>query len=641
LGLPAGLAYGVGVTWTALARHTARRLAGTVVLLGAVVVFPATAGADAAPGGAIRWPHQAVSAFRLQTVGDGRHWIVSPPAGSWASLAPGLSGLAGLGSGPARVETALVLGGERPRLSLHFAGPVTARIVAVAAGVEMRWQAVPDPAVPQAPAGPRPLAAGVVADIVGGAGGASLMLAWLLKKLKGDTTESSKTLEVIPVSETKALHVVERGAKILLIEVEGERSQVISQVSDPNLVAYLKSAKGSLKGSAFLAQYLKRAATGHPGDDGATPPKPAVAAKPEPAPRTEPPEPPRPAPKAAVEPPKPRPQDDGPPPARGGFDFTVDDSTPVAPPKPPKPAEPAREAEVLPARAEVRPVVARSDAANAIMQKLEKAMDRFADNTGDGMVQSSDMLPSAIKISEPVTMALREVVDRQRSRLDTIKESKRQEELEKTRVEGLLRRKREVEDKIGKIQEMLGRIDQDSAHRNQSNVETSLLATSRDLGGLEDELSKIMTDPGVIKYLLAERDDFQSDSRNPLDSIVNSVRTIERQRKQIAAIRHTREQAEAERRRIVLLLIRKNELETAIDEIKQVIRQIEETNAEIVRMDPYAMPETVPIVAMNELRRLEFEMNTILADPGVAKKLAEAPGEMLGGESASLPQLPA
>ncbi len=468
------------------------------------------------------------------------------------------------------------------------------------------------------------------------------MLAWLLKKLKGDSTESSKTLEVIPVSETKALHVVERGAKILLIEVEGDRSQVISQVSDPNLVSYLKSAKGSLKGSAFLAQYLKRAASGHPGDDAMIPPKPAAAAKPEAAARTEVPEPPRPAPKAAAEPPKPpRPQDEDVPPPRGGFDFTVDDSTPVAAPKPVKPPEPAREPEVMPARTDVKPVVARSEAANAIMQKLEKAMDRFADNTGDGMVQSSDMLPSAIKISEPVTMALREVVDRQRSRLDSIKESKRQDELEKTRVEGLLRRKREVEDKIGKIQEMLGRIDQDSAHRNQSNVETSLLATSRDLGQLEDELSKIMTDPGVIKYLLAERDDFQSDGRNPLDSIVNSVRTIERQRKQIAAIRHTREQAEAERRRIVLLLIRKNELETAIDEIKQVIKQIEETNAEIVRMDPYAMPETVPIVAMNELRRLEFEMNTILADPGVAKKMAEAPDGMLGGESASLPQLPA
>lgn len=469
------------------------------------------------------------------------------------------------------------------------------------------------------------------------------MLAWLLKKLKGDSAESSKTLEVIPVSETKALHVVERGAKILLIEVEGERSQVISQVSDPNLVAYLKSAKGSLKGSAFLAQYLKRAATGPAMDD-------AVAASPVPKPAAEPaakadpvakaPEPPKPAPKPTVEAPKVTVDE---PPARGSFDFTVDDATPVQPAKPVKAPEPVHEPEVMPAKAEIKPVVPRSEAANAIMQKLEKAMDRFADNTGEGLVPAGgDMLPSTIKISEPVTMALREVVDRQKQRLDTIKDAKRQEELEKQRVEALLRRKKEVEEKIGKIQEMLGRIDQESG-RNQPQVETSLLATSRDLQSLEDELSKIMTDPGVIKYLLAERDDFQTDGRNPLDSIVNSVRTIERQRKQIAAIRHTREQAEAERRRVVLLLIRKNELETAIDEIKQVIKQIEDTNAEIIRMDPYAMPETVPIVAMNELRRLEFEMNTILADPGVAKKLAEAPNEAMGGElgGSAMPQLPA
>jgi hypothetical protein len=566
-----------------------------------------------------------------------------------------MTALKGLGHGPAKVTAVQVQGGERPSLVMDFARPVVLRLLQAPAGVELRWQAVSGPAEIRPPAAPRPLAAGVVADIVGGAGGASLMLAWLLKKLKGDKAENSKTLEVIPVSETKALHVVERGAKILLIEVEGERSQVISQVSDPNLVAYLKSAKGSLKGSAFLAQYLKRAATDHPLDGVLAPkPEPAVQAEPvaKPAAKVETPEPPKPAAKVVPEAPKTAAalsDDDDIPPPRGGFDFTVDDSTPVAAPKPakPKPVEAALEPEVLPAKPDIKPVVARSEAANAIMQKLEKAMDRFADNTGDGLVPAGDTLPGAIKISEPVTMALREVVDRQKQRLDAIKEEKRQEELEKARVEGLLRRKKEVEEKIAKIQEMLGRIDQE-ASRNQPAVETSLLATSRDLQQLEDELSKIMTDPGVIRYLLAERDDFQADGRNPLDSIVNSVRTIERQRKQIAAIRHTREQAEAERRRIVLLLIRKNELDTAIDEIKQVIKQIEETNAEIIRMDPYAMPETVPIVAMNELRRLEFEMNTILADPGVAKKLAEAPGEGLVGSEfggpqsdTALPQLPA
>ncbi|MBC7542575.1 MAG: hypothetical protein H7338_07585, partial [Candidatus Sericytochromatia bacterium] len=334
-------------------------------------------------------------------------------------------------------------------------------------------------------------------------------------------------------------------------------------------------------------------------------------------------------------------------PPKTGFDFTVDDSTPITvkPAKPTPVIETATVSEVLPARIDTKVLVPRSDAANAIMQKLEKAMDRFSDNSGDGLAPATDMLPGAIKISEPVTMALREVVDRQRQRMEALRESKRQEELEKGRVEGLLRRKREVEDKIVQIQDMLGRIDQDSG-RNQPTVETSLLATSRELQGLEDELSKIMTDHGVIRYLMAERDDFQNDGRNPLDSIVNSVRTIERQRKQIAAIRHTREQAEAERRRIVVLLIRKNELETAIDEIKQVVKQIEETNADLIRMDPYAMPEAVPIVAMNELRRLEFELNTILADTGVAKKMAEAPIDSAAGEArfdnpAGVRQLPA
>ena len=474
------------------------------------------------------------------------------------------------------------------------------------------------------------------------------MLAWLLKKLKGDKADSSKTLEVIPVTETKALHVVERGAKILLIEVEGERSQVISQVSDMNLVSYLKSAKGSLKGSAFLAQYLKRAATTSGLDDVAPQPVPLTPTGQK---KDTAPEPPAPAAKGPAKPAAERPSDPAqsakpaaePPPPRGGFDFTVDDSTPM-----PKRVERAVEAAVVPdvmprpeAKADAKTLVPRSNAADAIMQKLEKAMDRFADNSGDGLVPVTESLPGNIKISEPVTMALREVVDRQKQRIEALREQKRQEEVEKGRVEGLLRRKREVEDKIVQIQDMLGRIDQDSG-RNQPTVETSLLATSRELQQLEDELSKIMTDNGVIRYLLAERDDFTNDGRNPLDSIVNSVRTIERQRKQIAAIRHTREQAEAERRRIVVLLIRKNELETAIDEIKQVIKQIEDTNADLIRMDPYAMPEAVPIVAMNELRRLEFEMNTILADAGVAKKMAEVPLEGGSGLSDStIQQLPA
>lgn len=372
------------------------------------------------------------------------------------------------------------------------------------------------------------------------------MLSWLFGKR---AQAGSKTLEVIPVSDSKAIHVVESQGKVVLLEVENNQRKVISQVTDPNLIAYLKSSQGSLKGSAFLAQYLKRI-----GDDDAKPK--------------------------------------------------------VVETKPPVEAPPDAE-----------------DKQEKLVERLEQANERLdLVEVKEPVIDHVPVLSAESRVIEPVTQALQAVVDRQKRKIEAIRETRRQQDLERQRVEGLLNRKREVEDKIQQIQEALSRIDYDTA-RNQSTIEASLLAMSNELSQLEEELGRIMTDAGVLKYLL-QGEDTHVRTDTPLDSIVHSVRAIEKQRKQIQAIRQTREQAENERRRVVVLLIRKNELEDAIEEIKTVIRQIEEANRSILEMDSNSMTEPIPVVALNELRRLEFELNTILADPGVARKLAELPDEV-------------
>lgn len=395
---------------------------------------------------------------------------------------------------------------------------------------------------------PAPLAFPLVASIIGVIGGV-FMLSWLLGK---KNQSGSKTLEVIPVTDSKAIHVVESQGKVVLLEVENDQQKVISQVTDPNLIAYLKSSQGSLKGSAFLAQYLKRI-----GDDDAK----------------------------------------------------------------------AKVAEAKPVVEEAEPQPEVQEKKEQLVERLEKAADRLdVVETKEPAADNLPVLSAESRVIEPVTQALQAVVDRQKRKMEAIREAKRQQELERQRVEGLLSRKKEVEEKIQQIQEALSRIDYDTA-RNQSTIEASLLAMSNELSQLEEELGRIMTDAGVLKYLL-QGEETQVKTDTPLDSIVHSVRTIEKQRRQIQAIRQTREQAENERRRVVVLLIRKNELEDSIEEIKTVIRQIEEANRAILDMDPNAVTEPIPVVALNELRRLEFELNTILADPGVARKLAELPDEV-------------
>lgn len=461
-------------------------------------------------------------------------------------------------------------------------------------------------------------------------------MTWLKIFLKNKHQESSsnnkdltngKTIDTISISPLRSIQIIEaKNNKIYIVEKENENTKFIKEVKDPNILTYIKNKKnGKLTDNNFLSEYIKKIVPNITKSEKISSNK---------------------------------------------IDYIIDDENITK-------LDKYTKKEYNPPKPKIEPI-----APVGLIAKLEKAIDRFAENNPDDdlvtlgkrnkieikdykkdykkdkITELNSYKESSYKklevnnlskepvfsnksfstfnselinksSLEPVSQSLNQVIERQKEKLKEIRAKREQNERERQRINQLLDRKEEIEHKVDQIQQMLTQIEKQS-DRIQNVMESSLQATSEELIHLEEELSKILTDAGILRLVIEEKEDLPEYSRdNILNSIINSLRKIHKQKKQISSIRYAKEQAEIEERRVAVLLIRLRELENNIKEIRSVINQIEEANREIDLLDPNAVIEPVPPVVFNELKRYEFELNSILADPGVSRKLSEMNEEEL------------
>ena len=444
------------------------------------------------------------------------------------------------------------------------------------------------------------------------------MVPWIIDtikrfKSKETSSDNAKTLEVVSVSPTKAVHIVESENKLLLYEVEGGKKTLLTEITDPNLIATLKNKGFRARGSNFIAEYLKKIAVS-PLEQNSAIKKNVSSSK---------------------------------------FDFTItDDDDLMAPQKPTvsKPAPIMPDQLTAPAAPSAKISKMEPVAPHGIMSTLEKAMDKFAQNNPDddlanlpksNIAQPKKETPfitpfkprqerSAVSpFSKPVPMeeedkfpepksnvhdALSQVRERQNKRLTMIRDQKERIGRGNQFITNILDKKHEIDTKLRQVNVIVQNID----IRSVEPIDRTLIKTFNDLQQLENELIQLITDTSVIRKLIEEEG---GEGNNVLSSFFESVpemfTEIKKYNKQLSQIKQARERVDQEQSRVVTLLRRKKELEDAIAGIRRTIDQIEESNREIIQLDSNALPEQVPMVVINELKRLEFELQAINNEPGM------------------------
>lgn len=430
--------------------------------------------------------------------------------------------------------------------------------------------------------------------------GVYFMVSWLIRKFKQkkdsglEKDSTTKTIDIISISDTKSIHIVESKNKLLLYEVQGNQTNLLTEITDPNLIATLKS-KGGRKNSNFIAEYLKKIAINPSESSLSLTDKKIVSSS--------------------------------------KVDFLINDEIPISS----SPPELQQLAGPLP----------KIDPQQDLMSTLEKAMDKFAENNPDDDLISlsrkinithtqpqSDpfkTLPvkTKIKKSEPPTQAneslkesLQNVIERQHRRLQLIREQKQQLKREYQRIDNAINKKDEIADRLNQIGRIISEINIETEEIN----EAPLFRSVSELQQLESDLIKLITDTSVIRRLIEEEEagEYGAASllRDFFDSIPKMFQEIKKYNKQIDIIKQRKELGEQERIRVSNLLTRQEELEEAIANLKNAIEQIEESNRELIQLDTHATPEQVPLVVINELKRLEFDLQSIMSDQGVRKRLS-------------------
>lgn len=223
-----------------------------------------------------------------------------------------------------------------------------------------------------------------------------------------------------------------------------------------------------------------------------------------------------------------------------------------------------------------------------------------------------------------VSHSLDKVIHKQRERLVEVQLMKQKVENEKKRLDAVLERKKYLEAKIIEIEERIDRFQQDF-FRMHLTEEDLLRKTAFDLEKIQQELNQLLTDGSVLKAVLDDNAQYSAQiASGPfkhVENLIHSLNLVVQQRRMVNHLLQQREHALLEQQRVKVLLQRKNELDMAIQELQQIIFQIDQTNQNMMSMDPFCVPEPVPVVALNELARLEFELQNILGDPGVQEEI--------------------
>lgn len=217
----------------------------------------------------------------------------------------------------------------------------------------------------------------------------------------------------------------------------------------------------------------------------------------------------------------------------------------------------------------------------------------------------------------PVYLALAQAHHHQQQQLQQAQQLKLRIEEEQQQMEHLLLTHHTLAQEVAGLEQRLERFERSSHHYTQD--ETQLLKqTAHNLEALQAELTRLLVEGCALEALFqlhpAHAQSLAAGSAAA--RLQHTLQGVVQQRRLVHHLLQQHTQAQLERDRREALLARKQIVEHELNQLQQAINTLENANRELLHLDPLALPEPLPVAALYEVARLEFELQVIRQDPG-------------------------
>lgn len=159
----------------------------------------------------------------------------------------------------------------------------------------------------------------------------------------------------------------------------------------------------------------------------------------------------------------------------------------------------------------------------------------------------------------------------------------------------------------------------EAEHHHQENL---VHHTQQELRAIQERLQDTLSSGMALQNHLRSRrlpEDHQLQHKlNYLEEMIDHVLA---QRHSVHYILQQKAYQHLEVQRLDVLKTRYMAICEARQHLAQQVEQLETVNRDILQHDPLAVPEPVPIMALHELQRLQFEQEVLEADPGLQNHL--------------------
>ncbi len=159
----------------------------------------------------------------------------------------------------------------------------------------------------------------------------------------------------------------------------------------------------------------------------------------------------------------------------------------------------------------------------------------------------------------------------------------------------------------------------EAEHHHQENL---VHHTQQELCAIQERLQDTLSSGMALQNHLRSRrlpEDHQLQRKlNYLEEMIDHVLA---QRHSVHYILQQKAYQHLENQRLELMYARYTAVCEARSQLAQQVEQLEAVNRDILQNDPLAVPEPVPVMALHELQRLQFEQDILEADPGLQAHL--------------------
>jgi hypothetical protein len=236
-------------------------------------------------------------------------------------------------------------------------------------------------------------------------------------------------------------------------------------------------------------------------------------------------------------------------------------------------------------------------------------------STRNPTLQQLDAEPLEEKTRPLIEQALEIAQEQQQTLLKQAAELQGHIQKQQLQLQHQLRQVPQLEQELELLNQKLEewQLVMEAEHHHQ---EALIHNTQQELQSIQDQLQETLSSGMALQHHLRSRrlpEDHQLQQKlNYLEEMIDHVLA---QRHSVHYILQQKSYQHLENQRFDILKARYESVRKAHQDLQAQISQLETINRDILLQDPLAVPEPVPMMALHELQRLQFEKDLLEADP--------------------------